>query len=60
MTNYFYPEDFQDFPKSQKKQDTKLKVMGPSKMTMKFIMGYGAALSVIKTQSIGDTKILLN
>ena len=60
MTNYFYSEEFQDFTKSQKKQDTKPRFNGPSKLTMKFILGYGSALSVIKTQSIGSTKIMLN
>jgi hypothetical protein len=60
MTNYLYSEEFQDLLKSQKKQDIKLRLAGPSAFTMKFIMGYGAALSVIKTTSIGSTKILLN
>lgn len=60
MTNYFYSEEFQDFPKSQKKQNTKPRFAGPSKLTMQFVLGYGAALSVIKTQSIGSMKILMN
>lgn len=59
MANYFYSEEFQDFPKSEKKPPPKLK-LGPSKMTMKFILGYGAALSVIKSAQIGNIKILLN
>jgi hypothetical protein len=60
MTNYFYSEDFQDLPKSQKKQDTKTRLHAPSIFTMKIILGYGAALSVMKTNSIGQLKILLN
>jgi hypothetical protein len=60
MTNYFYPEDFQDLSKSQKKHDLKPRLSVPSELTMKFILGYGAALSVIKTNTIGSTKILLN
>jgi hypothetical protein len=60
MTNYFYPEDFQDLSKSQKKYDPKPRLAVPSELTMKFILGYGAALSVIKTNTIGNAKILLN
>ena len=60
MTNYLYSEEFQDLSKSQKKQDIKPRLIGPSELTMKFILGYGAALSVIKTNTIGSTKILLN
>lgn len=59
MANYFYPEDFQDYTKSQKKPIQKLN-FGPSKMTIKFILGYGAALYVIRTSRIGDIKILMN
>lgn len=60
MRNYLYPEDYQDLSKSQKKHDRKPRRYGPSILTMKFIMGYGAALSVIKTNTIGETRILLN
>lgn len=59
MAKYIYPEEFQDFPKSQKKQAICPKV-GPSKMTLNFILGYGAALMVIKSAKIGKMKILLN
>ena len=60
MTNYFYPEEFKDIPKSQRKQDTKPCLAGPSIITMKIILGYGAALKVIKSETIGNVKILLN
>ena len=59
MANYFYSEEFQDLSKSQKKQALKLN-LGPSKMTIKFILGYGAALKVIKSSKIGAMKILMN
>ena len=59
MATYFYPEEFQDIPKSQKKQ-TKSPKAGPSKLTLNFILGYGAALTVIKSAKIGNMKILLN
>jgi hypothetical protein len=60
MTNYLYSEEFQDLSKSQKKHDLKPCFTSPSNLTMKFILGYGAALSVIKTSTIGHMKILLN
>lgn len=59
MAKYLYPEEFQDFPKSQKKHTISPKA-GPSKMTLSFILGYGAALIVIKSAKIGSIKILLN
>jgi hypothetical protein len=60
MTNYVYPEEFQDLPKNKNKAFVKPVPVGPSPMTMKFILGYGAALSVIKSNKIGNLKILLN
>ncbi len=59
MTNYFYSEEFQDYPKSEKRQAPKNNI-GPSQLTLKFVIGYGAALSVIKSSKIGNMKILLN
>lgn len=59
MANYFYPEEFQDFPKSKQNSASALKLR-PSKMTVNFILGYGAALKVLKTKKIGNIKILLN
>lgn len=59
MAKYFYPEEFQDFPKSQKKH-TIYPQKGPSKLTLNFIIGYGAALTVLKSAKIGSMKILLN
>ena len=60
MANYFYSEEFQDFPKSQKKQKAPKHDIGPSQLTLKFVIGYGAALSVIKSSKIGKMNILLN
>lgn len=57
MANYFYSEEFQDLSKSQK---TKALNLGPSKMTINFILGYGAALKVMKSSKIGNMKILMN
>ena len=60
MANYVYPEEFQDLPKSEPKEYTRLTGIGPSPLTMKLILGYGAALKVIKSRKIGNMKILLN
>ncbi len=60
MAKYVYPEEFQDFPRSEKKECIKPTHMGPSQMTLKFIIGYGAALKVIKSSKLGNMKILLN
>ena len=59
MAKYFYPEEFQDIPKSQKKK-TSHPNEGPSKMTLNFLFGYGAALSVLNSAKIGKMNILLN
>lgn len=60
MTNYFYSDEFKDFPKSQKQLKPKYHITQPSKLTIQFVLGYGAALSVIKSRSIGSMKILMN
>ena len=60
MTNYLYSEESKDFTKRQKQPDLKLAIPGPSKMSMKFILGYSAALRVIKSKSIGKMEFLLN
>ena len=60
MINYFYSENSKDFTKHQKQADPKSAITGPSIMTMKFILGYNAALSVLKSKSIGKLKFLLN
>lgn len=59
MTNYFYSEEFKDFPKSQKQQQ-KLQYTKPSKLSLQFVLGYGAALRVLKSRSIGNMKVLMN
>ena len=32
----------------------------PSGLTMKFVLGYAAALAVLKTNMLGTTRVLLN
>lgn len=60
MMNYLYSENSKDFTKHQKQPDLKSAIPGPSQMTMKFILGYGAALRVLKSQSLGKLELLLN
>lgn len=53
----FTPKEHQD------SQITKLKgttCRTPSKLTINFIMGYAAALTVLETKSLGFTKFLIN
>lgn len=61
MTNFFTPNDFQDL----KKQKTPQKVssvskLKPSAYSMKVILGYNAALQVLKSKSHGNIGILIN
>jgi hypothetical protein len=60
MINHLYSEDSKDFTKHQKQPGLKSAIPGPSQMTMKFIFGYSAALSVIKSKSLGKLEFLLN
>lgn len=62
MANEIYFENYQDFPKHKDKHDEAKPILpkGPSKMTMIFILGYGAALSIMKTKKYGNIKLLLN
>ncbi len=60
MASKVYSEEFQDLPKNKIRAHVKPNLSGPSQMTIKFILGYGAALTVIKSKKIGDMKILLN
>lgn len=39
---------------------TDLKVILPSKFSIKIILGYSAALKVIQLQNLGETELLLN
>lgn len=61
MTNFFTPNEFQDL----KKQKTPHKVasvsgLKPSVLTMKVILGYNAALEVLKSKNYGNIGILIN
>jgi len=60
MTNYLYSEDSKDFTKHQKQPELKSASPGPSKMSLNFILGYGAALSILKTTKFGKFEFLLN
>ena len=62
MINDHYFENYQDLPKNKKRSDKTVKLlsMSPSKLTMQFILGYGAALTVMKTKKIGDLMLLMN
>ena len=61
MANDLYFENYQDVPKHKKKYDKAGPApKSPSTMTMIFILGYAAALKVIKTKTVGDIMILLN
>ena len=61
MIKYFTPEESKEIPQNQKVEKS-IKQTGcqPSKLTMKFVLGYAAALKIIKTDSIGNMNILLN
>jgi hypothetical protein len=61
MIKYFTPEESKDIPQNQKLNKS-IQQTGcqPSKLTMNFVLGYAAALKVIKTNSLGNMNILLN
>jgi len=46
-------------PESAQKLVKKTRVR-PSRFTMKFVLGYAAALEVLKTNTLGITNVLLN
>ncbi len=61
MIKYFTPKESKDSPKINKKTGSKKQNgIGPSKLTMSIILGYSAALKVIKTNTLGNLDILLN
>mgnify|MGYP006935330992 CR=1 FL=1 len=61
MTNFFTPDEFQEI-KNEKTSllSVKQKQYMPSTYSMKVILGYSAALKVIKTKEIGEFEILIN
>ena len=61
MMKSFTPEEKQDYPKSKKREKAPA-VTGckPSPLALQIVFGYAAALTVLKTKSLGNTKILLN
>jgi len=61
MIKSFTPEESKDLPNNQKisNQNEAFKYQ-PSKLTMKFVFGYAAALKVLKTESLGSVNFLLN
>lgn len=61
MIKSFTPEESKDLPNNQKiSSHIKASECHPSKLTMKFVFGYAAALKVIKTKSLGSVNFLLN
>jgi hypothetical protein len=61
MIKYFTPKESKDSPKNQKPAgNNNQSGFGPSKLTMSMILGYSAALKVIKTNTLGNLDILLN
>ncbi len=53
----FTPKQHQDSPKTRSIEN---RHRVPSELTIKFIIGYGAALQVQKSQNVGQFDILLN
>lgn len=53
----FTPKQHQDYPNRKLRDAHNTK---PSELTIKFIMGYAAALRVQSTKNIGSINILLN
>lgn len=45
---------------TKKNERTDLHLHLPSKFTLKFILGYSAALKVIKLHSLGNSEVILN
>lgn len=61
MTDYSTPDESQDFLRSRITTDNVFqKLPKPSELTMNFILGYSAALTILKTARFGNVKILLN
>jgi hypothetical protein len=61
MMNYFTPEETQDYPKKKKIiKAPAITGCKPSPMALQFVFGYAAALSILKTESLGNVNILLN
>jgi hypothetical protein len=61
MMNYFTPEEKQDYSKKKKvKKAPAVTGCKPSPLALQFVFGYAAALTILKTKSIGNLNILLN
>jgi len=61
MIKSFTPEESKDLPSNQKMSyQNEASNYKPSKLTMKFVFGYAAALKVLKTESLGNVNFLLN
>ena len=60
MTNFFTPNEFQDLKKQKAPKQSTLSDMKPSVFTLNVIMGYSAALQVLKSKKFGDLGILNN
>jgi hypothetical protein len=61
MQNIITPSEFQELIKNKKISDYLSKTEhSPAKITLSLIMGYSAALNVIKTKNAGKISLLLN
>ncbi len=61
MQNVITPSEFQELIKNKKFAAYLSKTeFIPSKMTLSFIMGYSAALNILKTKNAGKISLLLN
>jgi len=61
MMNYFTPEETQDYPNKKKiKKAPAVTGCKPSPLALQFVFGYAAALTVLKTKSLGDLTFLVN
>lgn len=54
MMHTFTPSTTQD------NERTDLKIQLPSQFSLKVIMGYSAALKIVKLKSLGDSEVILN
>ena len=54
MMHTFTPSTTQD------NERTDLKIKLPSQFSLKMIMGYSAALKVIRLNSLGETEVIMN
>ena len=58
---FFTPEETQDHPQKKKvKKAPAITGCKPSPLAIQIVFGYAAALTILKTKSLGNLSILLN